>query len=48
MCRAGTHREEYKFDYCLGCARATAPNDAELSDEMCVDCYNRRATKRDQ
>ncbi len=45
-CRVGTHRLTYTFEYCTFCSRDKQPFDADVSTEMCVVCYERRAIKR--
>lgn len=42
-CPAGTHRLTYTFEECPFCGNTEAPFDADLSEEMCVLCYERKA-----
>jgi hypothetical protein len=45
-CRAGTHRADYTLEYCPECSTDNAPFDADISDSMCVNCYDARAIQR--
>ncbi len=45
-CRAGTHRLDFTQDYCSYCGNDNMAFDADLSEEMCVNCYETRAMKR--
>jgi len=46
-CRAGTHKEDYLIDHCEYCGFDDAAYDPDVSTEMCLNCYNHRALKRD-
>lgn len=45
-CKAGKHRKDWRRRACTQCERKDAFFDDELSKEMCVDCFNKQAYRR--